>query len=335
MNKTAQSTASPGPNSTAPPEANPVKKLNKKRVRNFTADDRAAHRIFEKGRREAFKERLIELATQIPALNETDPQRLSKHVVVDESIARHKLLESQCLEALHNIRSLTQERDELLVEVNNWRRSTGASQRQSRRASVNLDGLIEVEKDSQRRASTVRPSQTSRKISEQSGSSVDDQTRGDRATNSLSDDAASGQRGLPSEPAQDDRAVSELDGLLLDASWHRNSQAQTSAFAPESSMNALGIPDHQPSLQGNLSDSMSAPPRADMDGMEDYQLLGIGSHQPMDYQNMNAMGFSAETTFESTQIPPLSPSYLTSSASMQQGMSFQTTHQQQWVSWPG
>ena len=34
-------------------------KHNKKRVRNFTADDRAAHRIFEKGRREAFKESLM------------------------------------------------------------------------------------------------------------------------------------------------------------------------------------------------------------------------------------------------------------------------------------
>ncbi|KAF3360247.1 hypothetical protein VdG1_01207 [Verticillium dahliae VDG1] len=31
----------------------------KKRVRNFTADDRATHRIFEKKRREAFKSRLI------------------------------------------------------------------------------------------------------------------------------------------------------------------------------------------------------------------------------------------------------------------------------------
>jgi hypothetical protein len=40
-----------GPNgaSTKPP---------KKRVRNFTADDRAAHRIFEKKRRELFRERL-------------------------------------------------------------------------------------------------------------------------------------------------------------------------------------------------------------------------------------------------------------------------------------
>lgn len=30
----------------------------KKRVRNWTADDRAAHRVFEKSRREAFRDRL-------------------------------------------------------------------------------------------------------------------------------------------------------------------------------------------------------------------------------------------------------------------------------------
>lgn len=34
------------------------RRIKKKRVRNFTEDDRAAHRIFEKSRREAFKEAL-------------------------------------------------------------------------------------------------------------------------------------------------------------------------------------------------------------------------------------------------------------------------------------
>ena len=35
-----------------------AQRVKKKRVRNFTEDDRAAHRIFEKSRREAFKEAL-------------------------------------------------------------------------------------------------------------------------------------------------------------------------------------------------------------------------------------------------------------------------------------
>lgn len=32
---------------------------NRKRIRNFTPNDRAAHRVFEKSRREAFREKLI------------------------------------------------------------------------------------------------------------------------------------------------------------------------------------------------------------------------------------------------------------------------------------
>lgn len=59
MNTTAQGIATSDPASTAPSETVPGKKGPKKRVRNFTADDRAAHRIFEKGRREAFKVQLI------------------------------------------------------------------------------------------------------------------------------------------------------------------------------------------------------------------------------------------------------------------------------------
>lgn len=40
-------------NTQSPPDRN-----KKKRIRNWTADDRAAHRVFERSRREAFKERL-------------------------------------------------------------------------------------------------------------------------------------------------------------------------------------------------------------------------------------------------------------------------------------
>lgn len=59
MNTTALPSVSQGITATAPlPESVPGKKPTKKRVRNFSADDRAAHRIFERGRREAFKERL-------------------------------------------------------------------------------------------------------------------------------------------------------------------------------------------------------------------------------------------------------------------------------------
>ncbi|KAI1384431.1 uncharacterized protein F4822DRAFT_432976 [Hypoxylon trugodes] len=94
----------------------------KKRVRNFTPNDRAAHRVFEKLRREAFREKLIELASFLPTLSETEPNRLSKHIVVHESIERHR-------EQNQHIQELQRERDELLAEVNRWRAaaSTGAT----------------------------------------------------------------------------------------------------------------------------------------------------------------------------------------------------------------
>ncbi|EGY23088.1 uncharacterized protein VDAG_04526 [Verticillium dahliae VdLs.17] len=113
----------------------------KKRVRNFTADDRATHRIFEKNRREAFKSRLIELATHLPALGGTDPQRLSKHVVVQESIARHKLMKGLCSDAFQDIRALVQERDELLTQVNHRRLIDGLAPQAPKAVNLHLDRL--------------------------------------------------------------------------------------------------------------------------------------------------------------------------------------------------
>ncbi|KAH6700118.1 hypothetical protein EV126DRAFT_27669 [Verticillium dahliae] len=128
----------------------------KKRVRNFTADDRATHRIFEKNRREAFKSRLIELATHLPALGGTDPQRLSKHVVVQESIARHKLMKGLCSDAFQDIRALVQERDELLTQVNHRRLIDGLAPQAPKAVNLHLDRLVEQEKESGRRDDVER-----------------------------------------------------------------------------------------------------------------------------------------------------------------------------------
>ncbi|KAI0505986.1 hypothetical protein F5B22DRAFT_651150 [Xylaria bambusicola] len=127
------------------PAKNPVavagtQRVKKKRVRNFTEDDRAAHRIFEKSRREAFKEALTvslnvitrafclpanksrkNLASLLPALADTEPQRLSKHVVVDESIAFIKAQHEQIRTFNEHLESVKTERDELLAELNHWR----------------------------------------------------------------------------------------------------------------------------------------------------------------------------------------------------------------------
>ncbi|KAI3322588.1 hypothetical protein HD806DRAFT_131583 [Xylariaceae sp. AK1471] len=106
------------------------RRVKKKRVRNFTEDDRAAHRIFEKSRREAFKEALTNLASLLPALADTEPQRLSKHVVVDESITFIKSQHEQINTITEHLEAVKTERDELLAEINHWRSGAGIEPRQ-------------------------------------------------------------------------------------------------------------------------------------------------------------------------------------------------------------
>ncbi|PTB64993.1 hypothetical protein BBK36DRAFT_1203801, partial [Trichoderma citrinoviride] len=117
-------------NSTATPPSPDRNK--KKRIRNWTADDRAAHRVFERSRREAFKERLTLLAGLIPSLRSTDPNRLSKHVVIDQSVALHKAEQQQIAESLDKINRLVAERDHLLSELNTWRLNAGLEALQPR-----------------------------------------------------------------------------------------------------------------------------------------------------------------------------------------------------------
>ncbi|TRX97078.1 hypothetical protein FHL15_001872 [Xylaria flabelliformis] len=121
-----------------------TRRVKKKRVRNFTDDDRAAHRIFEKSRREAFKEALIvrfpllhlrllsidervrkNLASLLPALADTEPQRLSKHVVVDESITVIRSQHEQIKTMTECLKAVETERDELLAELGHWRNGAG------------------------------------------------------------------------------------------------------------------------------------------------------------------------------------------------------------------
>ncbi|KAF4457906.1 Isoflavone reductase like protein P3 [Fusarium austroafricanum] len=116
-------------------------KPHKKRIRNFTADDRAAHRIFEKKRRELFRERLNDLARELPALAGKNPSRLSKHDVVDESISRHRLEHNTCLDLIQGLQTMLEERDELLAEVNTWRARAGVPERQATSTQMDLTEL--------------------------------------------------------------------------------------------------------------------------------------------------------------------------------------------------
>ncbi|PVI01709.1 hypothetical protein DM02DRAFT_654188 [Periconia macrospinosa] len=96
----------------------------KKRVRKWTSEERAAHRIFEKSRREAFNDSMIDLARHIPSL--TGTRRLNKHMIVEHSVARHRAQRQLAMSALEDMQALIAERDELLAEVNQWRTASSA-----------------------------------------------------------------------------------------------------------------------------------------------------------------------------------------------------------------
>ncbi|KUI53375.1 hypothetical protein VP1G_00597 [Cytospora mali] len=117
-------------------KAHETSQQRKKRVRHFTADDRAAHRIIEKERREAFRERLSAFAHLLPALSDKAPQTLSKHTVVEEGISHVVVQNARLDEAAQNMRALAQERDELLSELNQWRSQAGISLRQPRETTA-------------------------------------------------------------------------------------------------------------------------------------------------------------------------------------------------------
>ncbi|KUI67414.1 hypothetical protein VM1G_03136 [Cytospora mali] len=117
-------------------KAHETSQQRKKRVRHFTADDRAAHRIIEKERREAFRKRLSALAHLLPALSDKAPQTLSKHTVVEEGISHVMVQNARLDEAAQNMRALAQERDELLNELNQWRSQAGISLRRPRETTA-------------------------------------------------------------------------------------------------------------------------------------------------------------------------------------------------------
>ena len=70
-------------------------------------------------------------------------------MIVDHSIVRHQEQRQTCEEAAQEIRSLLAERDELLMEVNQWRSAGGPSftPRQARPVSRRLQQVLDVEQE--------------------------------------------------------------------------------------------------------------------------------------------------------------------------------------------
>ncbi|EXF75622.1 hypothetical protein CFIO01_10384 [Colletotrichum fioriniae PJ7] len=327
MNTTAPQSVSQGITANVPlPEIVPGKKSTKKRVRNFSADDRAAHRIFERGRREAFKERLTELAGQLPVLADTDPERLSKHVVVNESIARHKLLENRCVNALRDIESLLRERDELLAEINVWRGTAGASTQLPKSIS-NIAGLVQTEDEMLSREAKGHY------VREGNGSSEDKGPRGGQTQAAMVIGTHSSEASHLSQLPEVDRThdinpVPNLDDLLRDTSWSQTTQTHLPVFPAEPPLTSPdGIPIiPPPTTQDPL-------PVATSEAADYRMFVDVNPTQQALLLNMDTIQFPAPDE-NSTEISNvlLRPDYLSRTSLDQEPL---LQHSQQWVSWHG
>nr|OQO06414.1 hypothetical protein B0A51_16152 [Rachicladosporium sp. CCFEE 5018] len=94
---------------------------SQKRQRQWSLEDRAKHRVLERERREAFNDRLMELATLLPNLEGVPESRLSKHVIVEESVKHHREQQRQLDESVMRCEQLQRERDALLADARSWR----------------------------------------------------------------------------------------------------------------------------------------------------------------------------------------------------------------------
>ncbi|KAJ6607590.1 hypothetical protein B0H10DRAFT_2071096 [Mycena sp. CBHHK59/15] len=113
----------------------------RKRQRVFTPDDRATHRVVEKQRREALNTQFIHLARLLPGLATT--RRLSKSIIVSESITHTRKQRTQRLAAAQTLRAVLAEREALLGEVNTLRAQLGLAGPRELAARID-EGALEL-----------------------------------------------------------------------------------------------------------------------------------------------------------------------------------------------
>ncbi|KFY57220.1 hypothetical protein V496_06494 [Pseudogymnoascus sp. VKM F-4515 (FW-2607)] len=92
------------------------KRKSKKRVRAFTSEDRASHRSIEKQRREALNQSFLELARLLPPL--AHARRLSKSLIINESISYLNEQRAIRLAAASEIRNLLADYNSLITQLN-------------------------------------------------------------------------------------------------------------------------------------------------------------------------------------------------------------------------
>ncbi|KFY25239.1 hypothetical protein V491_01848 [Pseudogymnoascus sp. VKM F-3775] len=93
-----------------------AKRKSKKRIRAFTSEDRASHRFIEKQRREALNQSFLELARLLPPL--AHARRLSKSLIINESISYLNEQRAIRLAAASEIRNLLADYNSLITQLN-------------------------------------------------------------------------------------------------------------------------------------------------------------------------------------------------------------------------
>lgn len=131
---------------TAQPVATKPVTKSKPRKRVNTAEKRNQHNAIERARRETLNGKFLVLAGLLPAL--ASHRRPSKSAIVNGSINHLSLQRNQRLLAAKLLRELCGERDQLLKEVNEWRKASGYAPKEVGSAwSDEMEEVCSVDKE--------------------------------------------------------------------------------------------------------------------------------------------------------------------------------------------
>ncbi|KAK6907493.1 hypothetical protein I203_101487 [Kwoniella mangroviensis CBS 8507] len=120
---------------------------SKPRKRVNTAEKRSQHNAIERARRETLNGKFLSLARLLPSL--ATVRRPSKSAIVNGSISHLTHQRDQRLLAARILKEMKAERDDLLKEVNEWRKMNGYSPKESANEYTDeIDQINSVEKES-------------------------------------------------------------------------------------------------------------------------------------------------------------------------------------------
>ncbi|OCF36302.1 hypothetical protein I316_02177 [Kwoniella heveanensis BCC8398] len=122
------------------------KPATKPRKRVNTAEKRSQHNAIERARRETLNGKFLSLARLLPSLAAS--RRPSKSAIVNGSIAHLTHQRNQRLLAAKMLKQMSAERDELLNEVNEWRKMSGYAPKEiSNKWTNEMEEISAVEKE--------------------------------------------------------------------------------------------------------------------------------------------------------------------------------------------